>query len=86
MQATYYDQEGDFIRDEPISDPAEEGDDTFWVVDVAINYRLPKRYGFLTVGATNLFDESFEYAETDFNNPRIQPDRTIFGKVTLALP
>ena len=35
------------------------------LTDVAINYRLPKRYGFITVGATNLFDREFEFFDTD---------------------
>jgi hypothetical protein len=33
---------------------------------------------------SNLFDESFEYAETDYNNPRIQPDRFIFCKLSIS--
>ena len=64
----------------------ESGSDDFWTVDAAINYRLPKRYGFITVGATNLFDKKFKYFEVDRDNPRIQPDRTLFVKLTLALP
>jgi tetratricopeptide (TPR) repeat protein len=84
LKATYYDQEGEFIRKEFLN--YETGDDTFWVVDAAISYRLPKRYGFLTLGATNLLDESFDYADTDVDNPKIQPERSIFGKVTIALP
>jgi tetratricopeptide (TPR) repeat protein len=84
--ATYYDQEGKFMREGPIPVPYEEGKDDFWVADAAINYRLPKRYGFITVGATNLFDKEFEYADTDILNPRIQPDRFFFAKVTLAIP
>jgi glutamate-1-semialdehyde aminotransferase len=51
---------------------------------------LPKRYGFITVGAANLFDEKFKYFDTDrgaaHRNPRITPDRMVFGKITLALP
>jgi len=47
---------------------------------------LPKRYGFVSVGATNLFDEKFDYADTDVNNPRIQPGRSVYCRVTLALP
>ncbi len=86
FQGTYYDQEGDFQREEAIPVPFEEGEDSFWVVDGAISYRLPKRYGFISVGVTNLFDEEFEYADTDVQNPRIQPERSIFGRVTLALP
>jgi opacity protein-like surface antigen/tetratricopeptide (TPR) repeat protein len=87
FQATYYDQDGEFQRQaDPFLGDFEDGDDNFWLVDAAIGYRLPKRYGFITLGATNLFDENFEYAETDINNPRIQPDRTFFVKITLALP
>jgi len=48
--------------------------------------RLPKRYGFVTVGVSNLFDEDFNYEDTDVNNPEIQPDRMIFAKIILALP
>jgi hypothetical protein len=55
-------------------------------VDAGISYRLPKRYGIFTIGATNLFDRKFKYQETDIRNPTIQPDRVIFGKITLALP
>jgi tetratricopeptide (TPR) repeat protein len=85
--ATYYDQEGLFQREVAgPSPPPEPGEDDFWVVDLAFNYRLPKRYGFITVGATNLFDKEFQYADTDIENPRIRPDRFIFASVTLAIP
>ena len=68
LTATYVDQDGGFLRDvDLISLPVsyEAGQDTFWVLDAAVSYRLPKRYGFITVGATNLFDQRFKYAETD---------------------
>jgi Flp pilus assembly protein TadD len=84
--ATYYDQEGTFQKEGPIPLPFEEGEDDFWLANAAVSYRLPKRYGFVTVGVTNLFDKDFEYADTDFENPSIQPERYIFGKVTLAFP
>ncbi|MCK4789449.1 MAG: TonB-dependent receptor [Desulfobacteraceae bacterium] len=64
----------------------EPGEDDFWVVDASISYRLPKRYGFITVGATNLFDEEFKHFDTDVDNPRIQPDRFFFVRATLAFP
>jgi hypothetical protein len=84
LKATYYNQEGVFhtVGTEEFF----RGEDDFWVVDAAINYRLPKRYGFITVGATNLFDEKFQYFDTDLDNTRIQPDRFFFAKVTLAIP
>lgn len=82
VTATYYNQDGTFER---ISGGFQTGNDAFWLADVAINYRLPKRYGFITVGSKNLFDEKFKYYDLDWKNPAIQPDRFIFGKITLAL-
>jgi outer membrane receptor protein involved in Fe transport len=85
LKATYYDQDGKY-QAFTLGEPDKNSDENFWLVDAAINYRLPKRYGFITVGATNLLDEDFNYYDIDRNNPSIQPDRLIFGKVTLALP
>ena len=79
LTGTYYHQ------DIKLAD-SRSGRDDFWLVDLGISYRLPKRYGFITVGATNLLDTKFNYFERDQNNSRIQPNRTIFGKITLALP
>jgi outer membrane receptor protein involved in Fe transport len=78
---TYYNQEGEF---EIVPGVFEPGEDNFWLVDVAISYRLPKRYGFITVGAKNLFDEEFKYFDTDSRNSTCQPVRTVFGRVTVA--
>jgi outer membrane receptor protein involved in Fe transport len=86
LKGTYHDQKGDFQRQDAQPGEFVSGEDDFWVVDLAINYRLPKRYGLITLGATNLFDKSFRFVDTDVNNPQVQPDRVIFGKVTLALP
>jgi hypothetical protein len=87
LKATYYDQEGIFENAAaPFPRTLEPGEDDFWLVDAAISYRLPKRYGFITIGAVNLFDQEFEYADRDIQNPKIQPDRFIFAKVTLAIP
>jgi tetratricopeptide (TPR) repeat protein len=84
LTATYWDQDGTFQR--IATGEIEAGSDRFWTVNAAINYRLPKRYGFITVGATNLFDEEFKFFDIDAQNPVIQPTRTVFGKVTLAFP
>ncbi len=86
MKATYFDQKGQF----PGVDPATgstvfiAGKDEFWLFDAAISYRLPKRYGFVTVGGKNLFDKSFKFFDTDFNNPAIQPKRLVYARATLA--
>ena len=60
--------------------------DNFWIIDAALRYRLPKRYGFITLGGTNLLNKKFKYFDTDNNNPRLQPKRTIFFKLTFSLP
>ena len=85
VKGTYVDQDGKFERQGSIG-TFENGDDNFWLVDAAITYRFPKRYGFLTAGVKNLFDEDFEYFDSDRVNPRIQPDRSFFAKITLAFP
>jgi tetratricopeptide (TPR) repeat protein/opacity protein-like surface antigen len=84
LKATYFNQDGEFQRRDALC--CESGTSDFWVVDAALNYRFPKRYGLMTIGASNLFDEAFKYQETDFNNPSILPDRVFFARVTLALP
>jgi tetratricopeptide (TPR) repeat protein len=84
LTATYSYQRGKFDLVSPV--PSRSGSDDFWIVDAGIKYRLPDRYGFVTVGATNLFDKKFKYFETDLRNPSIQPDRVFFGRITLALP
>ena len=83
-KATYLNQDGLFQRKGGIC--CESANSDFWVVDAAISYRLPQRYGFLSVGATNLFDRRFQFQESDFNNSTIQPKRTVFARLTLALP
>ena len=84
VQATYYCQSGDFWRYD--SAILESGKDEFWLVDALIGYRLPNRYGILTLGVTNLFDRKFDYFEVDLKGSRIKPARQIFGRITLALP
>ncbi|MBZ0169595.1 TPR domain-containing protein [Candidatus Methylomirabilis lanthanidiphila] len=81
-KATWFHQNGNFFRKSGVC--CESGTSDFWVVDTAVSYRLPKRYGFLTIGATNLFNRKFKYQETDLKNPAIQPDRTFFARLTLS--
>jgi outer membrane receptor protein involved in Fe transport len=63
--------------------------DNFWVVDASIGYRLPKRYGLLSIEVRNLLDQDFEFESTfDIageipHSPRFQPDRTIFARLNL---
>jgi len=84
LTASYYHQSGKFQR--LLSENFQSANSDFWTLDAALNYRLPKRFGFITVGATNLLNEKFKYFDTDVNNPRIQPTRMVYLKMTVPLP
>lgn len=88
LKGTFYDQYGEFLPllDDPLPENFEDGDDQFWIFDLALRYRIPKRHGFISVGAANLFDQDFSYFETDFANPVIQPGRSIFATLSLVFP
>lgn len=90
LKATFYHQKGEFqpqgaagfdSQNNPIF---VDGKDDFWLFDAAVSYRLPKRTGSLTVGAKNLFDKTFQFADTDPNNPSIQPKRFLYARATVA--
>jgi len=85
LLASYVNQEGSFERQGALGTFI-KGKDDFGLVDLAIAYRLPKRYGFISFGVKNLFDTKFKYFDSDPVNPIIQPSRFIYGKITLALP
>jgi hypothetical protein len=67
-----------------------EGASDFFVVDAAIGYRLPKRFGIVSLSVTNLFDNRFKYQDDSFREFEAQPsigpyipDRQILARVTL---
>lgn len=62
--------------------------ESFWVADIAVGYRLPKRQAILSLEVKNLFDEEFKFHDVDFQSglPRessVQPDRLVLFKLTL---
>ncbi len=86
LKATYFDQKGRFQRQgSDFSLPGESGSSQFWIVDSSMKYSLPKRMGNISIEARNLFNKSFRYQDTDPFNPIIQPGRSVFMKLTLAL-
>jgi outer membrane receptor protein involved in Fe transport len=78
--ATYVDQE---VTNNTVEN------ENFWVMDMSLGYRLPKRWGIISFGVKNVFDESFNYQDVNFSSrepitPLYQPVRMIFGQVTLS--
>ncbi len=72
---------------EQINDSA--GIERFWLVDAALGYRLPSRWGIVAVGVNNLFDTEFRFQESNFNQeepvtPLYQPDRTLYAQFTVS--
>ena len=58
--------------------------DCFWLVDLGLSYRLAERLGIVSFQISNVFDESFNYQDTDPSNPRFVPERQFFVKTTFA--
>ena len=56
---TYVNQDGVFERLESALD--ESGKEDFWLTDLSVGYRLPKRHGFITAGVTNLLINSLDF-------------------------
>ena len=83
LTATFIHQEGDF--GDPLYEPVVSSDDDFWTVDCALSYRLPNKLGKISIEAKNLFDEGFQYQDTDFLNPKLYPEQIVLLKLTLNL-
>ncbi|MCK5277078.1 MAG: TonB-dependent receptor, partial [Cyclobacteriaceae bacterium] len=82
FKIAYIDQNGEF--GDPRFGAVEDDSDQFWLVDAVISYRLPKRYGIITVEAKNLLDEEFRFQDIDPSSPEIPPERLILGKITIS--
>ena len=80
VKATYLNQDGIFGS----GSTRVKGDDQFWVVDAALGYRLPRRWGILTLGVRNLFDETFHFQDPNPRNPMIAPERLVLFRYTLT--
>jgi hypothetical protein len=76
---SYVHQDGRFSVDlgQPVFDTSEDG----WIADVLVQFRLPKRYGILSAGARNVFDNELNLTEADPLNPRIATRRLVFANI-----
>jgi tetratricopeptide (TPR) repeat protein len=67
-----------------------EGNDNFFYLDASVGYRLPKRFGIVSFGVTNLLDQKFHYQDDSFREFQDQPsigpyfpERLFLGRITL---
>lgn len=84
LRATYVNQRGEFGLGAD-GNLTEEDGDNFWIVDASLGYRLPKRYGIVSLGVLNLLDEEFKFQDTDPAQPLIPPERTALLRFTLTI-
>jgi tetratricopeptide (TPR) repeat protein len=83
LAMTFVDQSGDFVDE--TSALTQPGSDDFWVADAAVGYRLPKRYGLLTLEIKNLLNEKFRFQDTDPGTPEIIPERMVLFRLSLSI-
>ena len=50
-----------------------EGDSNFGLVDAQVGYRLPKRFGIVTLQVSNLLDKSFDYQDDSYRESQDSP-------------
>jgi tetratricopeptide (TPR) repeat protein len=82
--ATRVRQTGEFRLD-PLSPDFVSGTSDFWIVDLALTYQLPARRGLITAEVRNLFDDSFDYQETDIFTPTLARERLAFLRLSLSI-
>lgn len=80
LKSTHVRQDGSFVSTETV----EQGQTDFTVVDASVGYRLPNRYGLVTLEAQNLLNRDFRFQETDPRQPRHRPGRLVFVRFTLT--
>lgn len=69
---TYVQQKGIFWKNPTTpfdSATIEHGDESFWLMDAFLSYRLPKRRGQWTVGVKNLLGEDYRYEDYNSYDP-----------------
>jgi hypothetical protein len=66
-----------------------EGNSNFFILDAAVGYRMPRRFGVVSIEGKNLFNTGFKYQDDSFREFRIDPvvnrftpERTVIARVT----
>ena len=83
LASTYVQQKGTFSAD--VGFAVVPKNDSAWLTDLSVEYRMPKRAGSIAIGVKNLFDNFIDLLETDPLNPRVATRRFAFAKIRLNL-
>lgn len=83
LRTTYLRQRGSFVNMNRNPLVFTTGKEEAMLVDLELNFRLPKRFGVLTAGIRNLFDKQFQFNDIDPSNPSFLSDRVFYGRVSL---
>jgi outer membrane receptor for ferric coprogen and ferric-rhodotorulic acid len=81
VRVSHVDQE--IQQFDTINQIGENDQEQFWIVDASLVYRLPKRYGFVSLEVKNLFNEEFRFQEPDPDIATVYPDRFFLVKLSL---
>lgn len=87
VRETYYNQ---LVVQATSLTATQELSDSFWLTDLEIGYRLPRRLGVVSLEIRNVFDQAFQYEGVNFQTgvarpSPIQPERSAFLKFTVSL-
>ncbi|MEQ1530158.1 MAG: hypothetical protein ABL925_12645, partial [Methylococcales bacterium] len=80
----FLNQSGLFSNTNSASGSMVPGASNFWLLDTEIGYRLPQRYGIISLGIKNLLNEKYNFQAIDANQPSLPQGRFLFSRVTLS--
>ena len=82
VRGTHYDQEVDQF-DDLTSTARTTINSSFWIIDAAVGWRLPKRLGSVSIEGTNLGDKQFDFYEQSLQENLI-PARRVWLRADFA--
>ena len=94
----YFWKGGNFVSltgtyiDQDYKDAVADSQDSYWVFDAGVGFRLPKRQGSFQIVVKNLLDNDFNYYDVGLNgltrgtrNPVYSPDRQILAQFSFVI-
>ena len=83
VRSSYYDQEAEQF--DPVNAADFTIDSEFWITDVALGYRLPRRWGSVQLDVLNVSDREFDFYRSSLEES-VVPARTVLLSVDFTSP